>query len=240
MRDVARVVVLSEETAVSAAVRQALGERDYVVRDAVRPDDAIEAARSQSTDLVVVDVLVGTERGNRLVTDLVRQLDVPIFIVSPLGDVFDRILGLELGADDYLVRPFHPRELSVRVKTLLRRTRRRPEGERENIETGEEVYRSGEIELNHTRREVKRAGAPLNLTAMEYNLFLLLLRRPRRVLSRNDIMDELKGNDWTPNDRSIDVLVAKLRRKIGVVGAPSVIRTVRGSGYIYSADVQRT
>jgi DNA-binding response OmpR family regulator len=95
------------------------------------------------------------------------------------------------------------------------------------------------LELNHARREVRGDGELLPLTTMEYRLLLLLLRRPRRVLSRNDIMDELKGLDWTSSDRSIDVLVAKLRRKITLPSGPAPIRTVRGAGYIFSADVQR-
>ena len=239
MIGVARIVVLSEETAVAAAVRQALGDRDYVLRDADRVDDAIAAVQSRGADLLIADVQVGTERGNRLVMDLVRQLDIPIVIVSPRGDVFDRILGFELGADEYVVRPFHPRELAVRVHALVRRLRRSSGQGRDTEAMGDEIYRSAGLELNHTRREVRSDGRLLTLTTMEYRLLLLMLRRPRRVLSRNDIMDELKGLDWTSSDRSIDVLVAKLRRKIADALESAPIRTVRGAGYIYSADVQR-
>jgi DNA-binding response OmpR family regulator len=162
-------------------------------------------------------------------------------MISGKGDTIDRVVGLELGADDYIAKPFHVREVLARVRAVLRRYEVAPApvaGERPE-DAERYVFPGWNLDIN--RRElVSELGVPQDLTTAEFNMLAMFVRRPHRVLSRDNIMDLLKGNEWSPFDRSIDALLVRLRRKIEVnPESPRLIKTVRGVGYVFGADVRR-
>ncbi len=151
---------------------------------------------------------------------------IPIIMLTARGDVMDRIVGLEIGADDYVPKPFEPRELVARIQAVLRR------GSAAN-DSGE-TLRAGALEVSADTRSARHQGKDLGLTAAEFELLWLLVRNRGRVLSRDRIMDETRGIDWAAFDRSIDVLVSRLRQKLGDnAKRPAMIRTIRGTGYVF-------
>jgi DNA-binding response OmpR family regulator len=150
-------------------------------------------------------------------------------MLTARGEVADRVLGLELGADDYLPKPFEPRELVARIQSVLRRGG--------SVEKGPDKLHHGALELDFRRREATVAGRPADLTAMEFEVLALFARSPGKVLDRDSILDRTKGMEWEPYNRSIDVLVSRLRQKLGDdPKRPTYLKTVRGAGYIYIGD----
>jgi DNA-binding response OmpR family regulator len=161
-------------------------------------------------------------------------------MVTGKGDVIDRVVGLEMGADDYIAKPFHLREMLARVRTVLRRASDR----RERYPAGspeERTYRFDGWEFNLSRRELRDPrGIQCQLTTAEIELLAVLVKRPGHVLSRDAIMDQLKGHDWAANDRAIDSQISRLRKKLGEdTEASGLIKTVRGIGYSFTAKVTK-
>jgi DNA-binding response OmpR family regulator len=192
---------------------------------------------------VLLDLLLPGEDGLVLARYLREHYDVGIVMVTGSSDVIDRIVGLEIGADDYIGKPFDPRELLARVKSVLRRMQARPTAttakRAEDPSPGRRTFGRCDIELD-TRRLFDRAadGAELPMTAMEYDLIRVFLSNPNRVLSRDQLLMHTRNREWEPYDRSIDIRIGRLRRKIepDLAGEPRVIRTVRNAGYMYVPD----
>ena len=217
------------------AVRELL--RDCIEQDGFRVSEAADGRAMQArlqaggVDLVTLDLMLGGENGLSLASVIREKFAVPIVMITGKGDMVDRVVGLEIGADDYIAKPFHPREVVARIRAVLRRAgaasaARPAPGER--IGFGDWVLDAG-------RRELSRAGAACELTTAEFNLLEAFARRPQRVLTRDMIMDLLKGRDWSPLDRSIDALVSRLRKKIEAdPDKPQLIKTVRGVGYVFA------
>ncbi|MEZ5668634.1 MAG: response regulator [Alphaproteobacteria bacterium] len=197
--------------------------------------DALLARRRPA--LIVLDVMMPGEDGLSVCRRLAAANGPPIILVTARGEDIDRIVGLEIGADDYLPKPFHPRELIARARAVLRRTA--PAGD-ERTPTGE-IYDFAGWTFNSAARSLTDpAGAAVELSAGDYELLLALVTHPQRVLSRDFLMDWTKGRDATPMDRSVDVALSRLRRKLGDdPAAPQLIRTVRNGGYLFAATVQR-
>jgi len=186
--------------------------------------------------LITLDLNLGKENGLDLAREVRKDRNIPIIMLTGKGDAIDRVVGLEIGADDYLAKPFELRELVARVRAVLRRV----QPVEPTASLGQRYAFDGWIfDLN--RRTLKRGdGEAQELTTSEFNLMEAFVKRPHRVLSRNDIMDLLKGHDWSPIDRSIDNLVARLRKKVETdPDRPALIKTVRGVGYTFTADVVR-
>jgi DNA-binding response OmpR family regulator len=187
---------------------------------------------------VTLDLNLGVESGFDLARTIGRDYRVPMIMVTGRGDVIDRVVGLELGADDYIVKPFHPREMVARVRCVLRRVggrrRRRPP-------PTAEVYEFDGLRAEPSRLELHdRSGAAVELTAGDFRLLEVFLDAPGRALSRDTILDRLHGRCWSPYDRSIDNQVARLRKKIEHDPAnPRIIKTVRGIGYTMAVPVRR-
>jgi DNA-binding response OmpR family regulator len=159
---------------------------------------------------------------------------IPILMISARGDDIDRIIGLEVGADDYLAKPFNPRELSARVKAILRRTRELNRAAGFDAQSSE-TYRFGDFLLNLTTNALSREGGQISLTAGEFSLLEAFVRNPNRVLSRDHLIELIKGYERSPYDRSIDVRVTRLRKKLeSNPDQPQYIRTVWGRGYIFT------
>ena len=221
----ARVLIIDDDEKLNALLTEYLGRFGFVVRAAAHPEGGLRSLRTDATDIVILDVMLPDLDGFAVCRRIRETSRVPIVMLTARGDVMDRIVGLELGADDYLPKPFEPRELVARIQAVLRRG---------TAQEGDEVLRVGALEVNWTTRSASLDGKVLPLTAAEFELLGLLARNRGRVLSRDRIMSETRGIDWAAYDRSIDVLVSRIRQKLGdVARQPAFIRTVRGAGYSF-------
>lgn len=202
--------------------------------------DALLAARS--VDLIVLDLMLPGEDGLSICRRLSAASGPPVIILSARSDDIDRIVGLEIGADDYLAKPFNPRELSARIRAVLRRRRSGEGVPPEDAATGaREVYRFAGWTIDIDDRAVADpVGAPVILSAGEFALLAAFVRRPRRVLTRDQLLDWTRGDSSAPVDRAIDVQLSRLRKKLGDDPRnPALIKTVRGDGYLFAADVRK-
>jgi two-component system phosphate regulon response regulator OmpR len=193
--------------------------------------------QESSIDLILLDIVMPGEDGLTLMREIRHRSNVGIIMLSSLADVIDRVTALEMGADDYLCKPFHPREVLARIRAVLRRHQQASVSSGK-IE-GEPVYRFDGWELHPgTRSLLDRDGQEVHLTTVEFDLLMAFAAHPGRVLDRDALMDLTKGRDWAAFDRSIDQQVARLRRKIeSNPKLPSLIKTVRGAGYIFSPRI---
>jgi two-component system phosphate regulon response regulator OmpR len=186
-----------------------------------------------TVDLIVLDLMLPGEHGLNLARKLKRDDDVPIIIVSAAGDDVDRIVGLEVGADDYIAKPFNPRELLARVRAVLRRSRRTAES---RGDAGEQMQ-FGSFTLDTASHQLLRDGNQVPLTSGEFDLLAILAEHPNKVLHRDRILDLLTGAERSPFDRSIDVRVTRLRSKIEPDPSnPVYIKTIWGKGYMFCPD----
>lgn len=232
--DTARVLVVDDEADVRATLRDYLNAHGYDVVEA-ESGQAMRGALAQSLpDVVLLDIGLPGEDGLSLARYLREHYDLAIIMVTGAGELVDRIVGLEVGADDYVAKPFDLRELLARLKSVLRRyqgdgARSAADGAREDrIGIGELV-----LEVD-ARRLLDQHGGEIPLTAMEFDLLKALAERPNRVLSRDQLLNLTCNRDWDPYDRSIDIRVARLRRKIEAdPDNPRIIKTVRGHGYVF-------
>jgi two-component system OmpR family response regulator len=199
--------------------------------------DRLRARRR--VDLAVLDIMLPGEDGLSICRRLQAEGEVPVLMVTARGDDIDRIVGLEIGADDYLPKPFNPRELVARVRAILRRTRDRHRVT--PVPIAEERWRFEGFVLDLVRRTlVDPSDVAIELTGGEFDLLTAFVRHPRRVLSRDQLLDWTRGRDAQPFDRAIDVQVGKLRRKLESRPAgEGLIKTVRGGGYCLAANVER-
>ena len=199
--------------------------------------EARRAWASGSYQLVVLDLMLPGESGLDLARWLRGHSNVPLVMLTAMGDETDRIIGLELGADDYLPKPFNPRELLARIRAVLRRST-------ENDGVGRVATRSYAFDgwtLNTSRRELRNPdGVEVPLTGGEYDLLAAMAERANRVLTRDVLLDLLRGRQAGPFDRAIDVAVSRLRRKLDDGRDTQLIKTVRGGGYVLAADVVRS
>jgi len=225
----ARVLVVEDDETLRFALAHNLKREGYTVLQAARGDDALALAREDPPDLIVLDVMLPGIDGIQVCRLLRRDTDVPIIMLTALGGESDRVAGLDIGADDYMAKPFGVRELMARIRALLRRS-----GPRGVPDAVPSLIVSGDIALDHDRREVKRGASLLSLKPKEYDLLLFFLQHPGRLFSREQILDEVWGYDFYGGPRTVDVHVRWLRQKIeDDPGEPKRLRTVRGSGYLF-------
>jgi two-component system, OmpR family, response regulator len=233
------ILVVDDDAGVRALLRDCFELDGFKVSEAADSRQMKAALAASHVDLVTLDLMLGGENGLLVASDIRAAHDVPIIMITGKGDMIDRVVGLELGADDYITKPFHPREVVARIRAVLRRNQKLAASALGEA-AFQEQFRFAGWQLDMGSREVRGdAGELLNLTTAEFNLLEALARRPQRVLSRDMIMDVLKGHEWTPLDRSIDALVSRLRRKVGDdPAAPKLIKTVRGVGYMLACAVE--
>jgi DNA-binding response OmpR family regulator len=212
-------------------------EEGYSVRTAHDGEEMRQKIAAQRPSLVVLDLMLPGEDGFSLARELRATSDVAVVILTGKTDTVDKVVGLELGADDYVTKPFDERELLARVRSVLRRVTAGGVG---SHGAGRAVACFAGWTLNLDSYELtSRAGEPVNLTCHEFQLLAALVNHPQRVLTRDAIMDLVAGRDWSPEDRSVDVLVGKLRKKIEEdPRSPRLIETVRGVGYKLAARVE--
>jgi DNA-binding response OmpR family regulator len=218
-----RVLVIDDDEKLNALLVEYLGRFNFVVRAVVHPDEGLHALRVDPPDVVILDVMLPDLDGFAVCRKVRESSRVPIIMLTARGDVADRIVGLELGADDYLAKPFEPRELMARMQAVLRRGA--PVAPEDRI-------RIGPLEVNWTTLSARLEGHLLSLTPGEFELLGMFVRNRGRVLTRDRIIDETRGIDWEAYDRSVDVLVSRVRQKLGDDPKhPAFIRTMRGAGY---------
>jgi len=224
-----RLLLIDDDARLSAMLRDYLAQSGYSVECAESLAAGRERLARESFDALVLDLMLPDGDG----LDLTRELrsnastrSLPLLMLTARGEPMDRILGLELGADDYLPKPFEPRELLARLKALLRRA---------SPSTDDEVLRFGRLEIDLAARHARIDGKPCDLTSYQFDLLVVLARSAGRVLTRDQIMDALKGHALEAFDRSIDVHVSRIRAAIeDDVKIPRRILTVRGAGYVFA------
>jgi len=232
-----RLLVVDDDAELRELIDQYLSGQGFeveTVEDGTAMDERLVA---EQFDLIILDLMLPGEDGLSIAKRLKAAADIPIIILSAQGDDVDRIVGLEVGADDYLPKPFNPRELLARIRAVLRRTsgQPRPSG------VDDERFRFGNYTLDVPAHRLTRGDEVIALTSGEFDLLLVLVRHPNRVLDRDRILDLLTGAERAPFDRSIDVRVTRLRSKIEVDPSnPKYIKTVWGKGYMFCPDSERS
>ncbi|MDH5452220.1 MAG: response regulator transcription factor, partial [Paracoccaceae bacterium] len=211
-----RILVVDDERAVRDLLRRCLESDGYEVAEAAGGQEAMAVIQNGGIDLVTLDINLGGQSGLDVAQAVRKHSDVPIVMVTGRGDVIDRIVGLEIGADDYITKPFHVREVLARVHSVLRRSKgeAQPVVDKGEEEACPEYVFAGFRAVPDRLELFDPEGNPIELTGGDFRLLKVLLERPRRVLSREQIMDLVNGADWSPLDRTIDNQVARLRKKI--------------------------
>jgi DNA-binding response OmpR family regulator len=232
------IAVVEDDPEIRRILRAGLESEKINVREAASGAELMHLLGTHPVDLITLDLTLGNEDGLVLARELRTQHNIPIIMITAKGDMVDRVVGLEVGADDYIAKPFHMREILARVRAVLRRYDKNPPARRDG-ETERYEFERWTIDIG--RRELSNPeGEAIELTTAEFNLLSLLIKRPCRVFTRDEIMDGLKGHEWTPLDRTIDALVARLRKKIEPRSeTPRVLKTVRGVGYAFAVDARR-
>ena len=231
------ILVVDDDAEIGALLVRYLGGQGFRVSTAGNGAELRTAIRDQQIDLILLDLGLPDEDGLSLLRDFQRQWHGPVIVISGRGESVERVVGLELGADDYVTKPFDLRELLARIRSVLRRAR--PEPAAAQPSATRRIEFDG-LQLDVTvRKLVDREGRDVDLTGGEFDLLQALLARSNQVLSRDQLMNSLHGRDAGPFDRSIDVQIGRLRRKIEVDPAnPQLIKSIRGAGYLFAASVK--
>ena len=218
-----RILLIDDDEQLAGLLREYFARYDLELESVTHPKKGITKLVTKEYDLLILDIMLPDMDGFE-VCKIVRQKNqIPIIMLSARGEVMDRIVGIELGADDYLPKPFEPRELVVRIQSVLKRFK-----SQYNKST---VMRYDLLEVDTQFRKVTVDGSEVQLSAMEYQFLLLLTHTPGKTFSRDEILNHLKGVDVELYSRSVDILVSRLRQKLAPVNA---IKTVRGIGYVFT------
>jgi two-component system OmpR family response regulator len=235
------LLVVDDDPEIRDLLSRFLKKHDFRVDTAADGRQMFERLADGRYDLVVLDLMLPGEDGLSLCRRLRAKSDLPVVMLTAMGEEIDRIVGLEVGADDYIGKPFNPRELLARIRAVLRRVGAAPTGvDAGDAEAGVILAFAG-WRLDLQRRELRAPGGVLVvLTAGEFDLLAVLADRPGRVLTRDQLLDMTRGREALPFDRSVDVQLSRLRRKIEVDPKnPAFIKTVRGGGYLFAAVVEK-
>lgn len=221
-----KILVVDDERSIVELVSFNLRKDGFQTLAAADGMEAVRLAREEKPDLIILDVMLPVIDGFEVCRILRKEMSVPILMLTARKEEVDRVVGLELGADDYVTKPFSPRELVARVKAILRRSGKRAEQE------GEEVLNAGELEVDLARRKVTVGTRVVDLTYTQFELLKHLMSNPGRVFSRESLVDRIWGYSYYGDVRTVDVHIRHLREKIErEPGSPQFIETVRGVGY---------
>ena len=224
-----RILLIDDDEQLAAPLASYLKRFDFDLASATRPSTGLARLRAEAFDAAILDVMLPEMDGFELCRTIRKESDLPIIMLTARGEVMDRVVGLELGADDYLPKPFEPRELAARLQTVLRRRQRAPVGPAVAGATQRLVFDGLEIDLE--RRQVQRSGQTLELTGTEFELLALLAGEPQKVFSRDEILNRLRGHDADLYTRAVDILVSRLRKKLEPLDC---IKTLRNAGYAFA------
>lgn len=223
----AKILLADDDEELCQLLRDFLGREGFAVDVAYDGDAAYRQAVDGDYDALILDVMLPKRSGLDLLRELRRDNDLPVLMLTALGEDIDRILGLELGADDYVPKPCNPREIAARLRAILRRTRGESDAKVSDIAVGP-------VSLRAASRSVSLRGEPVTLTGTEFNILAILLREAGRVVSKETLSQDVLGRPLGPFDRSIDVHISKLRRKLGLAAdGKSLIGTVHRGGYLF-------
>jgi two-component system response regulator CpxR len=232
MNSVNQLLIIDDDRALVNLLKRFLEPEGFRVEAAFDHDSGLAAARTRQHELIILDVMLPGGSGFELLKALRHDSEVPVLLLTARGEAVDRILGLEIGADDYLAKPFDPRELVARIRAVLRRTREAASG----AAHADEVLHVGDIDLSLGTRTVTYGGVEVDLTSVEFNVLELLLRNAGSVVTREQIAEVALGRPLNAFDRSVDVHVSRLRKKLGgFPGTEDLIRPIRGVGYFLAS-----
>ena len=230
MNSSSRLLVVDDDPELRELTQAYLMKNGFIVNTVESSVGMDEFLATNDVDLLILDLMLPGEHGLAIAKRLKKKKDLPIIIVSAQGEDIDRIVGLEIGADDYLPKPFNPRELLARIRAVLRRSSAKIE--EKETESSRLVFNDFELDLN--AHSLSRGGEKVSLTSGEFDLLALLAANPNRVLHRDTILDRLTGAERSPFDRSIDVRVTRLRGKLEFdPSKPELIKTIWGKGYMF-------
>jgi two-component system response regulator CpxR len=227
-----RVLIVDDDVELTELVSEYLRSEGFEVESVHDGEAGLQRAQSGQNALVVLDIMLPKMNGLDVLRALRPKSQVPVLILTARGDDMDRIIGLEIGADDYLGKPFNVRELVARIRAILRRAHAAPA-------TGREPLDVGDVHLDPGARTVRRDGEPIELTSVEFEILELLMRHAGDVVTRDQIATDVLGRQLFAYDRSVDVHVSKVRRKLGPApDGNDRIKTVRGEGYVYAVSAE--
>lgn len=223
-----KILIIDDDPKLNDLLNGYLSKFGYKSISATHPHEGIKLLKEESPDLVILDIMMPDMDGFEVCKEIRKDNNTPIIMLTARGELTDKVVGLELGADDYLPKPFEPRELVARIQTVLRRIQ--PSAPFAKIKLGD-------LELFPEKYQAWNKDKLLDLSALEFNLLMLFVQSKEKVLSRDQLMDNLHGVDWSVYDRSIDVLVSRLRQKLGDdPKSPVFIKTIRGLGYKFIGE----
>lgn len=238
------ILIVDDDDKIRTLLRNVLEDEGFSVLEAASAAEVDATLETCVVDLITLDIHLGADNGLEIARDIRRRHQVPIIMVTGQDDIIDRVVGLELGADDYITKPFHVREVVARIRSVLRRSGSNPGAAASpdpagDCDKGPSFVFDGLKAAPDRMELLDRNGADCALTSGDFKLLTVFLERPKRVLSRDQLMDLVGGQSWSPLDRTIDNQVARLRKKIERDPSnPRLIKTVRGVGYTLACDVQ--
>jgi len=218
-----RILLIDDDELLAAPLASFFKRFEFELDSASTPSAGLAKLRAQAFDAAILDVMLPEMDGFALCREIRRESDIPIIMLTARGDVMDRVIGLEIGADDYLPKPFEPRELLARLQTVLRRARAPAAAKTSLAFDG--------IVVDLERRQVLRLGSTVELTSTEFDLLALLASEPQKVFSRDDILNRLRGVEAELQTRAVDILVSRLRKKLEPLDC---IKTLRNAGYTFA------
>jgi DNA-binding response OmpR family regulator len=225
-----KLLIIDDDERLNALLTDYLAKFGFEVQAVSHPETGLEIIRNTPPDLIILDVMLPAMDGFDVLRTIRRDSQIPVIMLTARGEVTDRIVGLEIGADDYIPKPFEPRELVARIQTVLRR--------KQNSATRESVLRFGDLLVDFDRKAAFLNEKNCGLTTGEFELLALFIRHKGKVLNREQIMDGVRHEDWEAFDRSVDVLVSRLRQKLSDDPKnPRYIKTVWGSGYLFIGEI---
>jgi DNA-binding response OmpR family regulator len=223
----AKLLLIEDDIKLGELVKTYLEKYGHEVTHALRPSIGFDHLEKTLSDLIILDIMLPEMDGFQVLKEIRKTKEIPVIMLTARGEVSDRIVGLELGADDYLPKPFEPRELLARIESILRRSQK-------SNDQGMKVFKQNDLEVNFERREAYFYGENLDLTTMEFELLGLFIENKGKAMSRDDIMNGLQGIDSNVFSRSIDISVSRLRQKLGDNSKEAkYIKTIWGKGYMF-------
>lgn len=234
------ILVVDDDPKIRALLRKSLIAEGFTVREAGDMQGTLSALQENPVSLVTLDLNLGPDDGVAVAREIRRTSQVPIIMLTAKHDVIDRVVGLEIGADDYIIKPFHLREVTARIKSVLRRAQGVQNQPAPRLASDIRALKFDDLTAIPDRLcLLDREGQTIAMTSGEFKLLEVFLNRPKRMLSREQLMDLMGGASYAPLDRTIDNQIARLRKKIERnADRPSLIKTIRGIGYSFTCDVE--
>jgi two-component system phosphate regulon response regulator OmpR len=224
----AKILTIDDDEKLTELLKNYLARFNYEVIISNHPLEGLNKLKSELPDIIILDVMLPDMEGFEVLKEIRKYSSTPVIMLTARGEVSDRIVGLEMGADDYLPKPFEPRELVARIQTVLRRGK---------TKDSKEVDKFGDLLIDYAKQSVMLNNNNLDLTTAEFELLRFFVLKAGKVLNRDEILDNMRGLEWDVFNRSIDVLISRLRQKLqDDPKHPKYIKTVWGSGYIFIGD----